>query len=48
MRGAKRHTKTINVPNWPSSEGASTVHFREYAAKKYCANKPGKRRVGGN
>lgn len=48
MRGAKRHTKTINVPNWPSSEGASTVHFREYAAKKYRANKPGKRRVGGN
>jgi hypothetical protein len=39
MRGARRHRKAINVPNWPSSEHASTVHFREYPALKWRAKK---------
>jgi hypothetical protein len=43
MRGAKRHTKTINVPNWPSSEGVSTVHFREYPTRTWKKPKKGKR-----
>ena len=39
MRGAKRHTKALNIPDWPSSEGVSTVHFREYPARKWRAKK---------
>jgi hypothetical protein len=39
MRGPKRHTRTINVPNWPSNGDASTVHFREYETKEYRAKK---------
>jgi Lipase C-terminal domain/Lipase (class 2) len=36
------HVETINVPNWPSSEGVVSVLFRDYVAKKY--KKPKKKK----
>ncbi|MFN8149682.1 MAG: alpha/beta hydrolase [Solirubrobacterales bacterium] len=39
MRGAKAHSETINVPNWPSTDDTVSVFFRDYAAKTYKAPK---------
>ena len=36
------HAETINVPNWPSSEGVVSVVFRDYVAKAY--KKPKKKK----
>jgi hypothetical protein len=44
MRQPGGQTKTINVPNWPSSEHTVSVFFRDYAAKAYA--KPRKCRKG--
>jgi len=35
MREPGGHTKTTNVPNWPSSEHTVSVYFKDYAAKSY-------------
>ena len=40
MREPGGHTKTTNVPNWPSSEHTVSVYFKDYAARSY--RKPGK------
>lgn len=39
---ATGHVETINVPNWPSSEGVTSMLFRDYVAKKY--KKPNKKK----
>jgi hypothetical protein len=31
--GGRRHTETINVPNWPSDQHQISVYFKDYAAK---------------
>jgi Lipase C-terminal domain/Lipase (class 2) len=36
------HTETINVPNWPSSDGVISILLRDYVAKTY--KKPKKKR----
>jgi hypothetical protein len=29
----RRHTETINVPNWPSDTDQVSVYFKDYAAR---------------
>lgn len=35
MRGNRKHTETINVPNWPSDQDTVSVYFRDYVAKEF-------------
>ena len=44
MRDPGGHTKTINVPNWPSSEHNVSVYFKDYAAKEFVKRKGKKKR----
>ena len=44
MRNPGGHTKTTNVPNWPSSDHTVSVYFKDYAARKFVKRKGKKKR----